>query len=351
MSKKLLYLICVFLLCTVSVFGIVGCHSVSEQIKLTAAENGTFKIVHFTDFHLYLADEKENSVFAAPLKSFDVAFIAYLDAVIEREEADFAVLGGDNIFCNSAFAEIFYRTSIRTYRAIAQYFEEKELYWTFVFGNHDSESGRSKQKILNALSKYRYFIGGAVNMEGFESLALKRKEDVYLDGKKLKSKYSIDDRYANYAIPVYDSSGTDIVYRIFTLDTGGFYRPPPKGVPYKTLVTEQFDWLNGIIAKEDDLGYNYMIFLHIPYFDELLEGLDAAHTGRLNGIFAGHYHFNYMSVKSVADNSVICAVTGCCQEDSAQEAGVRFARIITVDTINATATTHCLDSELSVIME
>ncbi len=353
MKRNLMTLICAMVFCAL-LAGIAGCNNTYNVEKLTARQDGTFKILHLTDFHLYLAEEQENPIAVTPLREFDDSLTLYLDAVIENEQPDFVVLGGDNIFCNSGFAEVFYNTTVRTYRAIADYFEEKEIFWTCVFGNHDTEGGCSKRRILKALGKYSGFIGGKEDSEYAESFVIRKKEEVYFNGEKLKKKYNTDDRYANYSIPVYDNTGNDIVYQILTLDTGGYLSPPHQGMPYKEILPEQFEWINDSISrlnKDSDAYAGHVLFLHIPYFDEVLDALDETHVQQLDGIFAGHAHYNYKNIVAVGHKAVICAISGRCQVDSADERGDRFARAIIIDTVRGGISTYCIDADLNVIHE
>ncbi|NCA68421.1 MAG: hypothetical protein EOM87_10235 [Clostridia bacterium] len=334
-----------------------GCalgNGVGESKKLTVREDGTFKILHLTDFHLYLAEEGQSSLSVKRLSEPDASLINYLDSVLEAETPDLVVLGGDNVFCNSTIAEIFYNTSIRTYRTIADYFEEKAVFWTFVFGNHDTEGGCSKKRILKALEDYSRFIGGKDSSEYFGSYCIESKGSVYFEDEKLSAKYAKDDRYGNYSIPIYDSGASKIVYAIFTLDTGSYYSPPPSGMPYKELIPVQYDWLNTGIAdliQQAEADINYLIFLHIPYFDEVAEALGPVNAAHLDGIFAGHSHYNYTAIDYIADKPVINAVTGCCFEDSVDYTGERNARSIIIDTILGTVTTYCLDRDAKIIAD
>ncbi len=324
-----------------------GCAHITEsEIKLKTHDDGLFKIVHLTDFHAYLAEENSFAITAKPLFALDPSLTDYIDSILEKETPDLVVLGGDNIFCNSGVAEAFYNTSVRTYRAIAEYFEEKNVFWTFVFGNHDPEGGCSKKKIIKAMSRYSRFVGGAEDSENIGSLVIERKEEVFFEGEKLGRKYEKEDRYGNYAIPIYDCEGNSIVYGILTLDTGGYYCPPPQGMAYKTILSEQFVWIDDRMAsltQKAESNINFLIFLHIPYFNDLAETIERMDL--IDGIFAGHTHSNYQTSLSVADKSVICAITGCCQENSGENQGTRNARSITIDTASGTITTYCLDEE------
>jgi hypothetical protein len=348
--KKFAAAILAVLIILAALSGILsGCQKEKEAKPLRANADGVFKILHMSDFHEYLAMEGKTAITVKPMKTLTPKLIEYLDLVTEQEKPDFVVLGGDNIFCNSGFAEVVYNTSIRTYKKIAEYFENKKIYWTFVFGNHDAESGRRKSRIISAVEPYRYFIGGKESGESFDALTIKKKADVFADGKKLAKKYSIDHRFANYFIKVYDASGDNVVYNIATLDTGSFYSAPPASVHYKRLLAEQFSWLNAELEKN---AAPFCIFLHIAYFSDVTEALDDAALARLDGIFAGHWHGNFNYLYSDPDKDILFlkAITGCAQGGGYRgETGERFARAISIDTVSGAVNSYCLDENAEII--
>ena len=99
--------------------------------------------------------------------------------------------------------------SIKTYRAIAELFETREQYWTCTFGNHDSESARSKEDFVMVLTEYEYFVGGLEDGENFKAAVFEADEG----GK--------DDFVGNYSIPIYKADGS-VAYNVYVLDSGSY---------------------------------------------------------------------------------------------------------------------------------
>lgn len=99
--------------------------------------------------------------------------------------------------------------SIKTYRAIAELFETREQYWTCTFGNHDSESARSKEDFVMVLTEYEYFVGGLEDGENFKAAVFEADEG----GK--------DDFVGNYSIPIYKADSS-VAYNVYVLDSGSY---------------------------------------------------------------------------------------------------------------------------------
>lgn len=286
-----------------------------EYPPLMFDENGEFTVLHLTDFHEYMLIEGKNFDDITLVDNLKPRLTQFIEVCLEEVKPDLVVLGGDNIFGLSAVAEFMDTpVSIKTYRAIAELFEEHEQYWTLTFGNHDSESVLDKIDYLNEVVKYDYFIGGT-------------EDEKYFSAKVFPTDTVIGNSYAdyyvgNYSIPVYDETGTQIAYNIFVLDSGSYTLTPPADVPYLSITREQTDWYLSESEKlEQESGHIVpaVMFSHIP-FAEMEDAYNAGNylggeeagwmlstipspiydailkRGDVKGVFFGHMHGSDVTV-------------------------------------------------------
>lgn len=286
-----------------------------EYPPLMFDENGEFTVLHLTDFHEYMLIEGKNFADITLVDNLKPRLTQFIEACLEEVKPDLVVLGGDNIFGLSAVAEFMDTPiSIKTYRAIAELFEEHEQYWTLTFGNHDSESVLDKIDYLNEVVKYDYFIGGT-------------EDEKYFSAKVFPTDTVIGNSYAdyyvgNYSIPVYDETGTQIAYNIFVLDSGSYTLTPSADVPYLSITREQTDWYLSESEKlEQESGHIVpaVMFSHIP-FAEMEDAYNAGNylggeeagwmlstipspiydailaRGDVKGVFFGHMHGSDVTV-------------------------------------------------------
>ena len=286
-----------------------------EYPPLMFDENGEFTVLHLTDFHEYMLIEGNNFADITLVDNLKPRLTQFIEVCLEEVKPDLVVLGGDNIFGLSAVAEFMDTTvSIKTYRAIAELFEEHKQYWTLAFGNHDSESVLDKIDYLNEVEKYDYFIGGT-------------EDEKYFSAKVFPTDTVIGNSHAdyyvgNYSIPVYDETGTQIAYNIFVLDSGSYTLTPPADVPYLSITREQTDWYLSESEKlEQESGHIVpaVMFSHIP-FAEMEDAYNAGNylggeeagwmlstipspiydailkRGDVKGVFFGHMHGSDVTV-------------------------------------------------------
>lgn len=286
-----------------------------EYPPLMFDENGEFTVLHLTDFHEYMLIEGKNFDDITLVDNLKPRLTQFIEVCLEEVKPDLVVLGGDNIFGLSAVAEFMDTpVSIKTYRAIAELFEEHEQYWTLTFGNHDSESVLDKIDYLNEVVKYDYFIGGT-------------EDEKYFSAKVFPTDTVIGNSHAdyyvgNYSIPVYDETGTQIAYNIFVLDSGSYTLTPSADVPYLSITREQTDWYLSESEKlEQESGHIVpaVMFSHIP-FAEMEDAYNAGNylggeeagwmlstipspiydailkRGDVKGVFFGHMHGSDVTV-------------------------------------------------------
>ena len=178
-----------------------------------------------------------------------------LERAIKSQDPDICVVTGDltlSIFTYDAF------------KYFADFMEELDVPWAFVYGNHDSQFDCSKQTICTLLSQYE------------NCLFTKGPTDVYGD--------------SNYLVNVYrgSKSAENLAYSLVMLDSGMY--PEEENVAitdwvYDWIHQDQIDWYNwaidGLQSIKPDVQTS--MFFHIPikqfadmyYADQLQKGNDV----------------------------------------------------------------------------
>ncbi|WP_372630825.1 metallophosphoesterase family protein [Cohnella sp.] len=110
------------------------------SVDLKFNEQGTFKIVQFTDMHF--GDDKEED------RVKDGKTAALIERIISEEKPDLIVLTGDMIWSHGVPDP---KASFR--RAIAPVVASG-LPWAAVFGNHDAEAGVTREELLDIQQQY-----------------------------------------------------------------------------------------------------------------------------------------------------------------------------------------------------
>lgn len=207
------------------------------------------------------ADELKIMQIADPQIKFgsftrDTKTMDLLDRAIKAEQPDICVVTGDltlSVFSYDAF------------KYFCDFMEERQQYWTFVFGNHDSQFDCSKQTICNLLDKYEYclFDVGPSNIHG----------------------------KSNFLVNIFNGSKSaeNLVYSLVCLDSGMY--PEGENVPlsewvYDWIRQDQTDWYSWAVKglKECNPNVESSMFFHIPikqfadmyYLNELAKGNEVS---------------------------------------------------------------------------
>ena len=159
------------------------------------------------------ADELKIMQIADPQIKFggitrDTKTMNLLDRAIKVEQPDICVLTGDltcSIFTYDA------------YKYFANFMEERHQYWTFVYGNHDSQFDCSKYTIYNLVKNYEYclFSPGPTDIHGESNFLVnifkgeKKAENLIYSLVMLDSGMYPEDGDVNLTDWVYDWIRTD----------------------------------------------------------------------------------------------------------------------------------------------
>ncbi|WP_409342431.1 metallophosphoesterase family protein [Paenibacillus sp. MBLB4367] len=244
--------------------------------KLHFREDGTFKIVQFTDIHWGEKGEEA-----------DLQSRRLMELVLDAEKPDLVVYTGDTVYgkvCEDA---------VSAYRQAVAAVEERGLAWAAVFGNHDDEGGTlavTSKQLMEVQERSEYGVGEA------------GPDEVHGVG--------------NYVVELASRSDERVKAALYFLDSGA-YAPEIGG--YDWVKSSQIAWYNKQSAAYKALnGGNplpSLAFFHIPLpeYAEVWEketcygskyenvcsskvnsGLFAAmlENGDVTGTFVGHDHVN-----------------------------------------------------------
>ena len=207
------------------------------------------------------ADELKIMQIADPQIKFgsftrDTKTMDLLDRAIKAERPDICVVTGDltlSVFTYDAF------------KYFANFMEERQQYWTFTYGNHDSQFDCSKYTIYSLLSNYEYclFDCGPSDVDG----------------------------QSNFLVNIFkgSKSADNLIYSLVLLDSGMY--PEAENVAlsdwvYDWIKQSQMDWyswaVNGLKNIKADIQSS--MFFHIPlkefanmyYLNELANGRDVS---------------------------------------------------------------------------
>lgn len=245
-----------------------------SQVKsrLRFREDGTFKIVQFTDVHWQNgeADDKRTE--------------ALMRLVLQEEAPDLIVFTGDIVYSEHCEDP---RLSHRHAVAAA---EESGIPWAAVLGNHDAEANVTRAQMLDALMAHdRCLARHTPGISGF----------------------------GNYALTVAGPDGADAA-ALYFLDSGD-YSPLPQVEGYGWIRKDQIDWYAAesrkLAALNGGSPLPALAFFHIPLPEyatvwersvcygskhegvcspQLNSGFFAAmaEMGDVMGTFVGHDHIN-----------------------------------------------------------
>lgn len=253
-----------------------ACDLCSQENTLGFNTDGRFKIAQFTDMHLCLGHSDYRD--AQALKTF-----ARLRRTVERENPDMLVFTGDIVTGGDG---------VKTWRTLLDSLSVLRTPFCIVFGNHDPETGVSREKMSEMIASSPYSLN-------------------VLDK---------DRQLADMEIEVVSSSGGQVPLVLYCMDSHDYSRL--EGVKgYGWFTVSQVEWLRDrcMARKKNNDGQpvNSLAFFHIclpeyavAFADHrnrsvgrraekecpgaLNTGMFAAmvETGSVMGVFVGHDHDN-----------------------------------------------------------
>lgn len=205
---------------------LVAASSAYQLRPLRLNSDGTFKILFLTDLHFGEGDAKDKTT------------AANIQALVDREDPDFVVLGGDTFsnYADTGPKPNKPRSWVEARWNLAVKHLVNRVQWATIFGNHDfSDLAPWDLATLDAS------FAGSLTPPGI---------------------------YGDYMLPIYDYGGTEVVTRLFMWNSGG------TGI--QQVQVDQYKNLSESLApsRVASLG-----FIHIP----LPEMMEAYNYGEVRG--------------------------------------------------------------------
>lgn len=246
----------------------------SENLRFH--ENGSFKIVQFTDLHYIYGDKRADVV------------LLCLNEVLDAEKPDLVLLTGDLIYG---------RPAAKGLRTILDLVASRHIPFGVVFGNHDDEQGLSRKELLDIISAYPGNLTEC--QDGIHGVT-------------------------NYVLPVYSADGGKVSGVLYCMDSNSY--SCLSDIPgYDYIRFDQIAWYREhsreYTAQNQGRPLPALAFFHIPLPEyrqavtdenavmvgtrmekvcapEMNSGLFAAmrEMGDVKGVFVGHDHDNDYAV-------------------------------------------------------
>lgn len=250
---------------------------------LEIEEGQDFKILTVTDSHI------------DGIRSRNFLLDA-LKKLINEHDPDLIVFDGDNVD---------HDTDLIYFDKVAQFLEEKKIYWAAVMGNHDRDRERdgypkglfAQNTLLQRYNSFNKENGYCLYVEseyGYE-------EQLDYNNYPREGNEWSRAKIGNYAVNI--KNGDDIAYSLIFLDSGQHRAPYSEENGY--IEQFQVDWYQeyitdismdqlGVTELEEDQYIPSMIFTHQP----ILEYIDAAAyalDGNYKGYIPQEYGFGYLN--------------------------------------------------------
>ena len=217
--------------------GCVGTQNYAESeyiIETNWGEKEEFRILQLGDIHQSQSDLHEDH--------FKV-----MDRTIEASKPDMIVLNGD----------IFTYADKHVVKKVFQYFDNKNIPWTFTFGNHDDQGYYSDNYIQRLL-------GGQIKGTQYKNVLFKNLEDDDVTGR------------SNFVINI--KSGDEVKYQVYCLDSNNYNFDT---MEYDIVKQDQIDWYARMVdySKTNYGNVKSSMYLHIAPPEAVIdwEKMDAEH--------------------------------------------------------------------------
>lgn len=263
-------------------------------MKLNYREDGTFKIIQFTDTHF---GER-------PYNEEDEKTFAGIDKVIEQLDADLIVHTGDVAWSEAPNPQ-------DNFEVVMKHFDKHKVPFVVTFGNHDAE------------------------VEGITRSELRAIYETQVNSKATKSHVMVVDDRENFVLELYSADNNKVESVAYVIDSGDY--PKIEVGTYAWVHPEQVAWFRETSKKYrrgDGIQRN-LVFQHIavPEYWEASEDIIAGEAleepelvcspkintglfsemvmdGETWGMFVGHDHDNTYHGKHMGQNLVFGNVSG-----------------------------------------
>ncbi len=217
-----------------------------SKVRLSCDENGNFKTLVLADIH-------------APGK-IDPSLEQNIRMLVDTEKPNLVIFTGDNTLCST---EEDLRAALDS---MVGYIESKGIAWCHVYGNHDHESGLSKEQMQAIYESYDYCVSKA----GDENL------------------FGV----GNYVLPVYKYNSDEISSFVWCLDSGSRLSDEDREelIPTHPIdnVAMPDNILNGIQMGIHNSPYDYIHADQVQWYYSTSEFFEEYFGRKIPSIMAFH---------------------------------------------------------------
>jgi len=194
-----------------------------SQQPVLRFKNHKFKIVQFTDLHLISGAEyavRNDSTYLLMRK------------VIKEENPDLVVITGDIVVSGGA---------AKIWQQVVKPMTEAQVPFAITFGNHDTETGMTKEDILSLVQKNKF------------NLTISADKKVSGVG--------------NCSLPIYSTEGKSMPWVIYLFDSHAYTSDSKRLGSYDWIKFDQIQWYrdqSATYAKKEGKPVSALAFFHIP---------------------------------------------------------------------------------------
>ena len=216
----------------------------ANKTKLSFGDDGEFRVLCLADLHL--ARRQTEGV------------LANVKKIVEREKPDLIILLGDVVTDANILNFTEFKTTLG---GVVDYFEENNIYWMHVFGNHDSELRGSPKERLTLEEQQKIY-------ESYPH-CLSKEGDKELTG------------VGNYVIPLYGKDD-ELKFAIWGMDSGNYLTNDEK----TALFGDSKSSYSGI--NQGNVQYSFVHYDQIEWYLKVSRMLEKENGGLVPGLMAMH---------------------------------------------------------------
>ena len=216
----------------------------ANKTKLTFGDDGEFRVLCLADLHLYRNRTEE--------------VLVNVKTIVEREKPDLIILLGDVVTDANILNEAQFKATLG---GVADYFEENDIYWMHVYGNHDTEVIGMPNKPLNT----------AVQQKIYESYphCLSKAGDEAISG------------VGNYIVPLYGKDD-ELKFVFWGMDSGSYISAEDKNALFG-------DNQSGYIGlNQTTVQYAHLQYDQVEWYLKVSRMLEEESSGLVPGLMAMH---------------------------------------------------------------
>ncbi len=233
--------------------------NVEKATSIALPDNGVVRVLQLTDLHLT----------STQISKQDKQTLKWVEQAVEFARPDIVAVTGDAVGSLLPF-----RGRDKALIALAEIFEEKQVYWMLTFGNHDGEWSSATGKEVGMENQYQ------------------GKEELYelLKGYKYSLMQKGDtDGVGNYVIDVVDKENKP-VYAFINMDSHDkAFDEEGNKQGYSGLTANQVVWyenqIKALYQRAGNENVKSSLFMHVPLYEYTDAWLNYEHVGDFDPVY------------------------------------------------------------------